>query len=94
MTGVEKTQQDLLDMGERIWNIERIFNLNAGFRREDDSLPLRFLKETGSGPASDQVFEQEVMLDEYYRSRGWNNQGVPTEEKLKELGLEGIDINV
>ncbi len=94
VTGVEKTQQDLLDMGERIWNIERIFNLNAGFRREDDSLPLRFLKETGSGPASDQVFEQEVMLDEYYRSRGWNNQGVPTEEKLKELGLEGIDINV
>ena len=94
VTGVEKTQQDLLDMGERIWNIERIFNLNAGFRREDDRLPQRFLKETGSGPASNQVFEQEVMLDEYYRSRGWNNQGVPTEEKLKDLGLEGIDIDV
>lgn len=94
VTNVEKTQQDLLDVGERIWNMERIFNLKAGFTRKDDSLPPRFLAETGSGPSSDQIFEQEQMLDEYYRSRGWNEKGEPTRKKLKELDLEGIDIDV
>lgn len=94
ITGVHMNQQDLLDTGERIWTLERVYNLKAGLTAEDDSLPARFREETGSGAAADQVFEQELMLEEYYRSRGWTAQGIPTEEKLKELGLEGVDLDV
>jgi len=90
ITGDDKSPQDLLDLGERIWNMEKIFNLKAGFKREDDRLPPRFLEEEASGPASGQLFEQDVMLNEYYRSRGWDQEGVPTKNKLKELGLEGV----
>lgn len=89
VTGVERTQQDLLDIGERIWNLEKIYNLRAGFTREDDTLPLRFKREPGTGPSSNEVFPEESMLEEYYRSRGWDHQGIPGEEKLKRLGLGG-----
>ncbi len=89
VTGVEKSQQDLLDIGEKIWTLERLYNLKAGFTEEDDVLPRRFLEEKGTGPAADQVFEQDIMLAEYYRCRGWDKKGVPTPEKLEELGLEG-----
>lgn len=94
VTGVERSQQDLLDTGERIWTLERIYNLKAGFTKDDDVLPRRFLEEKGTGPAANQVFEQDIMLREYYRSRGWDENGVPTSAKLKELGLEGVDVNV
>jgi len=94
VTGIKKSQQDLLDMGEKIWNLERIFNINAGFNKDDDYLPKRFLEETGSGPASDQIFEQEEMLQEYYSSRGWDENGIPTRKKLRELDLEDVDIDV
>lgn len=93
ITGDEKSPQDLLDLGERIWNMERLFNLREGFTREDDRLPARFLQESASGPAAGQVFEQDTMLQEYYRSRGWDEFGIPTEAKLQELGLEGVDFN-
>lgn len=90
VTGVERSQQDLLDIGERIWNLERIYNLRAGFTRKDDALPQRFKREFGSGPCSKEVFEEESMLEEYYRSRGWDREGAPTEEKAKRLGLGGV----
>lgn len=92
ITGDEKTPQDLLDLGEKIWNMEKIFNIKAGFSRKDDRLPARFLEETASGPASGQVFEQEIMLEEYYKSRGWDENGVPTERKLADIGLKGVDL--
>lgn len=94
VTGVERSQQDLLDCGDRIWNLERIYNIKAGFTREDDTLPRRFKREPGSGPSSKEVFEEESMLEEYYRSRGWDSHGVPKEDKLKRLGLGGVLGNV
>ncbi len=69
-------------MRERIWNLEKLFNIGAGFSRKDDTLPERFFESGGL----DRV-EFEKALDEYYRLRGWDENGVPTREKLKELNF-------
>ena len=88
-TGLEISDEDVLKIGERIWNLERIFNIEAGFTKKDDTLPERLLKEpVTSGPAKGKVAELEVMLEEYYQVRGWNEEGIPTEEKLEELSLD------
>lgn len=87
--GIEMTDEELLMSGERIWNLEKLFNLEAGLTRQDDYLPPRLLNEpVTSGPSKGKVTELEVMLDEYYKIRGWDMEGVPTEEKLAELSLE------
>lgn len=86
--GIDMTDEEILKAGERIWNLEKIFNLEAGLTREDDYLPPRLLKEpVTSGPSKGKVTELEVMLNEYYAARGWDEYGVPTDEKLEELGL-------
>jgi aldehyde:ferredoxin oxidoreductase len=78
----------LMKVGERIFNVERLFNLRAGLTAKDDTLPHRMLKEpVPSGPSQGHVVELEKMLPEYYRLRGWDDQGVPTRERLKELDL-------
>ncbi len=88
-TGMKMTQEELMKTGERIWNLERLFNLKAGILGEEDRLPDRLLKEPmPSGPAKGNVVKLEKMLPEYYELRGWDKDGVPTKEKLKELGLE------
>ena len=87
-TGFEFTDEEMLKTGERIWNLEKLFNLEAGLTREDDLLPPRLLNEpVTSGPSKGKVTELEVMLDEYYQLRGWDEYGVPTDEKLEELSL-------
>lgn len=87
-TGFEFTDEEMLLAGERIWNLEKMFNLEAGLTREDDLLPPRLLNEpVTSGPSKGKVTELEVMLDEYYQVRGWDEYGVPTDEKLDELSL-------
>lgn len=87
--GIEESDEELLKAGERIWNLEKLFNLEAGLTRQDDYLPPRLLNEpVTSGPSKGKVTELEVMLDEYYKVRGWDAEGVPTEEKLAELSLE------
>ncbi len=89
-TGFNFTAEDVLKIGERIYNLERIIQCREGVRRKDDTLPERFLKEPAPvGPAKGMVVPLERMLDEYYRLRGWDvDTGVPTPEKLKELGLD------
>ncbi|MEW6227872.1 MAG: aldehyde ferredoxin oxidoreductase family protein [Bacillota bacterium] len=88
-TGVKYSAQDLQIAGERIWNLERLYNLREGFSRKDDTLPGRILSEpVPSGPTAGQVVDLGAMLDEYYRSRGWDQNGVPTRRKLVQLGLE------
>ncbi len=76
---------------ERIMNIERAFLVTRGIRREDDTLPTRFLKEPlppSSGPSAGSVVEIEPMLDEYYEARGWDVMtGIPTRETFQRLGL-------
>ena len=84
--GSDETDEEFLLKGERIWNIEKQFNIAAGV--EKDTLPPRLLREAlPEGPAKGKVAELDVMLKEYYEVRGWSTEGVPTEEKVQELGL-------
>ena len=88
MLGEALDSRDLLLIGERIWNVERLFNLRAGFTRADDTLPPRLLSEPiRVGPSKGHVVDLSPMLDEYYSARGWSRRGVPTARKLAELGL-------
>lgn len=87
--GIDYTDEEVLQIGERIWNLEKLFNLEAGFTKADDTLPPRLLKEAlPSGPAKGKVNQLGTMLPEYYKGRGWDKEGVPTKEKLKELSLD------
>jgi len=87
-TGADYDMKDLVRAGERAVNAERLFINGAGFNAKDDTLPLRILKEpVPEGPARGQVCELDRMLPEYYRLRGWNREGRPTDAKLEELGL-------
>jgi aldehyde:ferredoxin oxidoreductase len=76
-------------VAERIYNIERAFNIREGFGRKDDSLPQRILtEELQKGAAKGQrVRKQDAFLDQYYDLRGWDRNGIPTQKKLQELGL-------
>jgi len=87
--GVSSTSESLLKNGERIVNLERLWNLAAGFTKADDTLPKRMLEEPmPEGPTKGEVNRLFEMLPKYYRLRGWDDDGIPTREKLKELGLE------
>lgn len=80
--------EGLMKIGERIFNLERMFNLEAGLTGADDTLPKRMLEEPmPEGPAKGMVVHLDEMLPEYYKSRGWSSKGIPEDEKLKELGL-------
>jgi len=89
-TGIEPfaSSMEVLKCGERVNNLVRLFNLREGLSRAEDTLPPRFLKEPlKEGPARGRVVELAPMLDEYYFVRGWDEDGVPKQEKLEELGL-------
>ena len=88
VTGYDIDGAGVLRIGERIWNMQKIFNLRAGCSREDDTLPPRLLEEPlTEGAPRGRVWEREPLLDEYYRVRGWDSEGRPTPEKLRELGI-------
>jgi aldehyde:ferredoxin oxidoreductase len=87
-TGIDYTISSLQTIGERIWNLERLYNLREGIDGTHDTLPARFLKEPlEKGPSSGRVVDLDKLLRDYYRSRGWNEHGVPTSSKLEKLGL-------
>lgn len=94
LTGMEVTQESLMEAGERIENLHRLINLARG--RRDDSLPERFFLEPhGAGLFEGRLFTREDFqrwLVEYYRLRGWDEQGRPKGEKLSELGLPGSNL--
>ena len=82
------TADRLRETGERIWNIERLFNLGAGFTAADDTLPERILKQPApQGSAKGRTADLSRLLPEYYALRGWDENGVPTAETLHRLGL-------
>jgi len=84
----EWTTEKLLEVGERVWNLERKYNLDAGFTGKDDNLPPRLLKEAAKvGPAKGLTNGLETMLPEYYSLRGWTPDGVPTNETLQRVAL-------
>ena len=89
ITGIEFVPQNLHKVGERIWNLERLYNLREGFIRKDDTLPKRMMEEPlKDGPAKGRVVNLIPQLEEYYRYRSWDSEGVPSKAKLKQLGLE------
>ncbi len=78
----------LVEVGERIWNLEREFNLAAGLTGADDTLPKRLLKDAAkTGPAKGKVSELDRMLPEYYELRGWTPDGIVTPQVRERLGL-------
>ena len=78
----------LFRSGERIWNLQKLYNIRRGFGRKDDTLPARLMDEPlNEGAPPGQVWRRDAMLDEYYTVRGWDKEGTPTQEKQKELGL-------
>ena len=87
-TGTNYTEETMMLAGERIFNLERLFNLKAGITGKDDTLPKRMLEEPMlKGQAKGQVVGLAEMLPEYYKLRGWDENGVPTLGKLVQLGL-------
>jgi aldehyde:ferredoxin oxidoreductase len=90
-TGVPYTLDDFVKIGERTWNLERLWNLRAGLTKADDSLPKRLLNDGHkSGPSAGVTVNLAAMLPVYYKERGWGSDGVPTNEKLMELGLASL----
>ena len=86
--GDEYTVEHLTHIGERIWNMERDFNNNAGFTSADDNLPKRLLTEAAkTGPGKGVVSKLPEMLPKYYEVRGWNPDGTVTPETRERLGL-------
>ncbi len=88
VTGIQYSTEDFMKAGERIWNLERMFDLKSWITAKDDKIPERMMKEAiHTGPSKGEVSHVDQMLPEYYQLRGWDAKGVPTPEKLKELSL-------
>lgn len=82
------TKESLLETGDRIWNIEKLYNLKAGLTVEDDILPKRLAEESiVEGPSKGEGFDMEKLRAEYYIARGWDESGVPSKETLEKLDL-------
>ena len=91
-TGFFIDSEEFYKIGERIYNIERLFNHREGFTADDDVLPDRFLTETlPEGPAKGQTADTTELLKAYYHLRGWDAQGVPSDRKLEELNIAPIE---
>ena len=93
VTGYDMTPEDLKKAGERINTVARLINIREGLGRKDDTLPWKVMNMPipDDGPVKGAVVTQDeldLLLDDYYASRGWTLEGVPTTEKLKELGME------
>ena len=85
------TENDFRKTGERIFNLQRVYNIREGLTRADDTLPKRLLEEPmPEGPAKGHIVNLEPLLDAYYANRGWNNEGKPSTKKLEELGLDWL----
>ncbi len=91
-TGRSITLAEFYDLGERIWNMEKLYNLKAGRRKSDDILPLRCYREPVKGENSEGSVldwdKWQAMLTEYYHLRGWDDEGIPGQDKLRALGIE------
>lgn len=90
-TGWQNSMADLMRIGERIFNLKRAYNVKLSISRKDDTLPERLLTlDRKEGAAAGSLPDLERLLNEYYEIRGWTTDGIPSEAKLRELGLEEI----
>lgn len=91
ITGIDYDVVKLLEIGERIYNLERIFNIREGLSKKDDILPPRFISEPlKEGVSKGHIVPLEKMLEQYYYVRGWDNNGFPEPELLEKLGIKHI----
>jgi aldehyde:ferredoxin oxidoreductase len=95
VTGIEMTAEELRKSGERINTVARLINIREGLGRKDDTLPWKVMHMPipDEGPAKGAVVTQgelDLLLDDYYESRGWTLEGVPTAAKLQELGMDDL----
>jgi len=95
VTGIETTPEELQKAGERINNLGRLFNIREGLTRKDDSMPWKVMNVPipDEGVAKGSFVSQEdldLLLDDYYEVRGWTKDGIPTVEKLNEIGMEDL----
>ncbi|HAE62414.1 MAG TPA: aldehyde ferredoxin oxidoreductase [Eubacteriaceae bacterium] len=87
--GTNLTGNDFIQAGERIWNLEKVFNLKAGIDPSQDKLPKRLVEDPiPDGPSKDWVTKLDELLPQYYNVRGWGTDGIPTADKLAGLGIE------
>jgi len=95
VTGIEMTPEELQKAGERINNLGRLFNIREGLSRKDDTMPWKVMNVPipDEGVAKGSFVSQEdldLLLDDYYEVRGWTKDGIPTVEKLNEIGMEDL----
>jgi aldehyde:ferredoxin oxidoreductase len=89
-TGIEafSSSEEVLKIGERVDNLVRLFNIREGLTKDLDTLPERFFKESlKEGPCQNRVVDLKELKEDYYHVRGWDPEGIPTEDKLQELGI-------
>ena len=87
LTEIRLTLAELMEIGERIFNLKRAFNNKCGITKKDDRIPPRLKFPLEKGRIKDKVLIIDLMLDEYYKFRGWDLNGVPTKSKLLELKI-------
>ena len=88
-TGWKMDQERLIALGERVFNLKRMYNVRLGISRKDDTLPPRMLAEPKpDGKAAGVLPQLGRMLSEYYQIRGWSKEGIPTQETLESEGLK------
>lgn len=87
LTGIRLDLQQILKIGERIFTLKRVFNVNCGVSRKDDRIPPRLQFPLEKGLTKNKVVKIDNMLDKYYRLRGWDENGIPTEGKISELSI-------
>ena len=95
VTGIEMTPEEMKGSGERINNVARLFNIREGLGRKEDTLPYKVMHMPipDEGPSKGAYVTQEeldLLLDDYYMARGWTREGIPSIEKLKELGMDDL----
>lgn len=90
ITGWELTAEELALVGERILNAENLINVHLGAGRADDDLPDHFVEDRvpDAGPTRGMTVDIERLRKDFYAAMEWDDEGLPTPEKLKELGLE------
>lgn len=89
VTGSNHTADTIFETGDRIWNLEKMFNLEAGIDPSEDTLPKRLLEEEiPEGPSKGWVHKLSELLPKYYEVRGWTKEGIPKDETLKKLGIK------
>lgn len=92
VTGWKVTPIELMQIGERIFNLQRAFNVRLGISRKDNALPKRVVEPLATGGAAGKVPPLEPLLNEYYQIRGWDSDGRLKAEKMVELGLSPTEV--